>query len=89
MPKQGDGIKNNRLTFYHWFLLKKLSSILQPFYKAIIYSQGHKHTLYRWFTTIDWLLDRTFDTQVDFKEHRAEYKNHKEYTYFEAAACAS
>jgi len=51
--------------------------------------QGHKYTLYRWFTTLDWLLDCTFNAQVDFKEHRAEYEDYKEYAYLEAAACAS
>jgi len=66
MLKRGEGIKNNRLTTHHWFLLKKLSSVLQPFYKATIYSQGHKHMLYRWFTTIDWLLNYTYDAQINF-----------------------
>jgi len=89
MPKRGDGIENDRLTSHHWFLLEKLSSVLQPFYKATMCGQGHKHTLYRWFTTLDWLLDRTFDAQVDFKEHRAKYEDHEEYAYLEAAACAS
>ncbi|OCK90700.1 uncharacterized protein K441DRAFT_578598, partial [Cenococcum geophilum 1.58] len=68
IPKRGEGIKNDRLIIYHWFLLKKLSSVLQPFYKATIYSQGYKYTLYRWFTTIDWLFNRTFNAQIDFKE---------------------
>ena len=37
---------------------------------------------------MDWLLDRTFNTQVDFKEYCVKYKDYKEYTYFKAAACA-
>ena len=68
MLKRGKGIENNRLITHYWFLLKKLSSVLQPFYKAIIYSQGHKYILYRWFTTMDWLFNRTFNAQIDFKE---------------------
>ena len=52
----------------------------------MIYGQGHKHILYRWFITMDWLLDRTFDIQVDFKEHCVEYKDYIEYTYLKATA---
>ena len=37
---------------------------------------------------MDWLLDRTFNAQIDFKEHHAEYKDYKKYTYLKAAACA-
>ena len=66
MPKRGEGIESDRLTTHHWFLLEKLSSVLQPFYEATMCGQGHKHTLYRWFTTLDWLLDCTYDAQVDF-----------------------
>ena len=36
---------------------------------------------------MDWLLDCTFNVQVDFKEHHTEYKDYEEYTYFEATAC--
>ncbi|PVI00007.1 hypothetical protein DM02DRAFT_709641, partial [Periconia macrospinosa] len=38
---------------------------------------------------MDWLLDCTWDAQIDFKEHRIEYDGHEEYAYLEAAACAS
>ena len=51
-----------------------------------MYGQGHKHTLYYWFTIMDWLLNHTFNAQVNFKEHRAKYKDHKKYTYLKAAA---
>ena len=37
---------------------------------------------------MDWLLDCTWDTQIDFKEHREQHGNY-EYAYLEAAACAS
>ena len=37
---------------------------------------------------MDWLLDCTFDVQIDFKEYRAKYKDYKEYIYLEAIACA-
>lgn len=89
MPKRGEGIENDRLTTHHWFLLEKLSSVLQPFYEATMCGQGHKHMLYRWFTTIDWLLDCTYDAQIDFQELRVKHGDHEEYTYLEAAACAS
>jgi hypothetical protein len=61
MPKRGEVIENDTLITYHWFLLKKLSLVLQLFYKATIYSQGYKYILYRWFTTIDWLLRCLFN----------------------------
>ena len=44
--------------------------------------------LYRWFTTIDWLLGCLFNTQEDFKELREEHGDSKEYAYLEALAYA-
>ena len=38
---------------------------------------------------MDWLLDCTWDAQIDFKEHHMQYRDHNEYAYLEAAACAS
>ncbi len=89
MPKHDEGIENDTLINYHWFLLKKLSSILQPFYEATIYGQGHKYTLYHWFTIIDWFLRYLFDVKEDFKELREKYGDSKEYTYLETSAFAS
>ena len=66
MPKHSKGIKNDQFITYYWFLLKKLSFVLQPFYKVTIYGQGYKYMLYCWFTTIDWLLNYTYDTQINF-----------------------
>ena len=87
MLKRGEGIENNTLINYHWFLLKKLSSILQLFYKATIYSQGHKHTLYRQFTIIDQLFKYLFNIKEYFKKKLQEkYGNSKEYTYLKASA---
>jgi len=86
MPKRGEGIENDTLTTHYWFLLEKLSSVLQPFYKATMCGQGHKHTLYRWFTTMDWLLGCLFNTKEDFKELRELHGSSKKYTYLEALA---
>ena len=88
MLKCGKDIKNNTLITYYWFLFKKFSFILQPFYEATIYSQGHKHMLCRWFTTINWLLRCLFDIKEDFKELQEKYSNNKEYTYLETSAFA-
>ena len=86
MPKRGEGIENDTLTTHHWFLLEKLSSVLQPFYEATMCGQGHKHTLCRWFTTMDWLLGCLFDAKEDFKELRELHGSSEEYAYLEASA---
>ena len=89
MPKRGEGLENDRLTPHHWFLLEKLSSVLQPFYEATMCGQGHKHTLSRWFTAMNWLLNCIYDAQIDFRDLRIDHGDSEEYTYLEAAACAS
>ena len=48
--------------------------------------QGHKHTLSRWFTTMDWLLRCLFNAKEDFKELRELHGSSKEYAYLEASA---
>ena len=53
-----------------------------------MYNQGHKHTLCRWFTTMDWLLRCLFNVKIDFKELQEEHGNSEEYTYLEALAFA-
>jgi hypothetical protein len=68
MLKHSKGIENDYLITHHWFLFEKLSFVLQPFYETTIYSQSHMYILYRWFTTINWLLNHIFDAQINFKE---------------------
>ena len=50
--------------------------------------QGHKYILYRWFTTIDWLLNYTYNAQIDFRELRVKHSDYEEYTYLKVAAYA-
>jgi hypothetical protein len=45
--------------------------------------------LYRWFTTMDWLLNSIYDAEVDFRELKAEHGDREEYTFLEAAAHSS
>ena len=50
--------------------------------------QGYKYILYCQFIIMDWLLDHTFNIQVDFKEYYTKYEDYEEYTYLKAAAYA-
>jgi hAT family protein len=74
------------LTRHDWKILEKMHSVLHCYYEATLCNEGKDDHIGRWFSTMDYLLSKTWDAVCEFRRLETENPHQPEYTFLAAAA---